>query len=360
MSRFFNPALRRLVPYTPGEQPLNPRGWIKLNTNESPFPPSPRVLEALRHEESEKLRLYSDPECGAFLEALAGALGVERAQVFASNGSDEALAFCFQAFCARGAAFPDVTYGFYPVFAGLYGVPKRIVPLREDFSVAVGDYAGLPHTLFIANPNAPTGLALSLGELEALLAQDPGRLVVVDEAYVDFGAESAVALLPKHGNLLVVGTFSKSRCLAGARLGFAVGSPALIADLNTVKFSFNPYNVNRLTLAAGAAALADPGYFDACVGKIRENRAAAGAALKALGFALTDSRANFLFAQTPRGLSGPDYCAALRARDILVRRWDSPRIRDHVRITVGAAGEMDALVAATKEILEERGAASRR
>ncbi len=354
MSRFFHPALRALAPYTPGEQPRDAEGWIKLNTNENPFPPSPEVIAALNADESRALRLYSDPACGGFLSALAAAYGVSPSQTFASNGSDEALAFCFQAFGARGAAFPDLTYGFYSVFAALFGVDAKVVPLREDFTLAVEDYAGLPHTLFIANPNAPTGLALSLGEIEALLRQSPDRLVVVDEAYVDFGAESAVSLLPRYDNLLIVGTFSKSRCLAGARLGFAIGSEALIADLNKVKFSFNPYNVNRLTLAAGEAALRDAGYFDRCCAAIRENREAAREALERLGFTLTRSRANFLFAKCPEGLSGKEYCAALRARKILVRHWDAPRIADWVRITVGTAEQMQALAAATEEILKER------
>lgn len=355
MSRFFTSKLAGLVPYTPGEQPANPRGWIKLNTNENPFPPSPLVLEALNRAETERLRLYSDPECRDFLDALAATYGVEPSQVIASNGSDETLAFCFQAFCERGAAFPDITYGFYTVFADLYGVPKQIVPLREDFSVAVADYEGLQQTLFVANPNAPTGLALSRAEIETLLLQNPDRLVVIDEAYVDFGAESATPLLSAHENLLIVGTFSKSRSLAGARLGFAVGSPALIADLNAVKFSFNPYNVNRLTLAAGRAALADEDYFERCSRAVCHNRERTSAQLASLGFTLTDSKANFLFAKCPDGLSGKNYFDGLRARDILVRRWDAPRIADWLRITVGTAEQMDALVAATKEILKEHG-----
>ena len=351
MSRFFNAALAGLVPYVPGEQPKNVRRLIKLNTNENPYPPAPAVLDALTREETARLRLYSDPACGDFLRALAAALGVGEGQVFASNGSDEALAFAFLAFGAAGTAFPDLTYGFYPVFARLFGLSAAVVPLRPDFTVAVEDYAGLPGTVFLANPNAPTGLALPRTALRRLLEQDRERLVVVDEAYVDFGGESAVPLLREYDNLLVIGTFSKSRCLAGARLGYAAGPEELIADLNRVKFSFNPYNVNRLTLLAGTAALSEPDYYRRCAERIVAERGRAAEALRALGFSVTDSRANFLFAGCPAGLSGREYYEKLRERGILVRRWELPRIENHVRITVGTGEQMDALLAATKDIL---------
>ena len=216
MSRFLAGALRAVTPYTPGEQPRGVETLIKLNTNENPYPPSPKVLEALNGRAAENLRLYSDPACADFLAALAETFGVGRDQVFAGNGSDEVLAFAFLAFCEKGVAFADITYGFYPVFAQLFGIAAQEVPLREDFSVNTGDYAGVPGTVFLANPNAPTGLCLPLAEIEALLRQDPDRLVVVDEAYVDFGGESAACLLGRYDNLLVVGTFSKSRSLAGA------------------------------------------------------------------------------------------------------------------------------------------------
>lgn len=351
MSRFFTGALRDLQPYTPGEQPRGLKDLIKLNTNESPFPPGPRVLDALNRQEAENLRLYSDPACTDFLAALANAFGVRQTQVFAGNGSDEVLAFAFCAFCEKGAAFADLTYGFYPVFARLFGVPAREVPLREDFSLAVEDYAGLGETVFVANPNAPTGLCLPLSEIERLLRQNPERLVVVDEAYVDFGGESAAALLPRYDNLLIIGTFSKSRSLAGARLGYAVGSEALIADLNTVKFSFNPYNINRLTLAAGTAALADAAYYTRCCAEIAAVRDDTARALRQLGFTVTDSRANFLFAGRHARISGADYFAALRQNAILVRHFGTPRIADWVRITVGTRAQMERVVAVTKKIL---------
>lgn len=356
MSRFLAPSLAGLAPYVPGEQPRGIAGLLKLNTNENPFPPSPRVTAALTQAQTvEDLRLYSDPACADFLAALADTFGVGQGQVFASNGSDEALAFCFAGLCAQGAAFADVTYGFYPVFAALYGVQADIVPLRADWRLAVEDYAGRKGTVFIANPNAPTGLALGLGDMETLLRQDENRLVVVDEAYVDFGAQSARALLDRYDNLLVVGTFSKSRSLAGARLGYAVGSEALIADLNRVKFSFNPYNVNRLTLLAGTAALADRDYFDQCRRAVMDARDETARALRALGFAVTDSRANFLFAAPPAPLTGKTYFERLRQRDILVRWFGAPRTENYVRITVGTDAQMARLLQATKAICKEMG-----
>ena len=334
MSRFLAGALRAVTPYTPGEQPRGVETLIKLNTNENPYPPSPKVLEALNGRAAENLRLYSDPACADFLAALAETFGVGRDQVFAGNGSDEVLAFAFLAFCEKGAAFADITYGFYPVFAQLFGIAAQEVPLREDFSVNTGDYAGVPGTVFLANPNAPTGLCLPLAEIEALLRQDPDRL-------------------------LVVGTFSKSRSLAGARLGYAVGSPALIADLNTVKFSFNPYNINRLTLLAGEAALADAPYFARCCTQVAAVRDETAQALRALGFTVTDSKTNFLFAGAHPAVSGGEYYAALRQSSILVRHFTLPRIENWVRITVGTAAQMQRLVDVTKQILDARHSAAR-
>lgn len=351
MSRFFTGALRALKPYTPGEQPRGVDGLIKLNTNESPFPPGPRVLDVLTRDEAEKLRLYSDPACTDLLAALAQAFGVAENQVFAGNGSDEVLAFAFRAFCEKGAVFADLTYGFYPVFAQLFGVAARQIPLRDDFTLAVEDYAGEAGTVFIANPNAPTGLCLPLAKIETLLRQNPDRLVVVDEANVDFGGESAAALLPRYDNLLIVGTFSKSRSLAGARLGYAIGGAALIADLNTVKFSFNPYNINRLTLLAGTAALADAEYYARCCAEIAAVRDDTAGALRALGFTVTHSKANFLFAGANPRLPGADYYAALRKNNILVRHFDVPRIADWVRITVGTRAQMQRLLEATRGLL---------
>lgn len=326
MSQFLNGALRRLTPYTPGEQPRN-QAYIKLNTNESPYPPSPGVLAALNRAEGENLRLYSDPEAVELREALAARYGVERENVFVANGSDEALSFAFLAYAAdgRGVAFPDISYGFYAVFARLYGIPVRQVPLRADFRLAPEDYNHLHRTIVLANPNAPTGLALSRDEVEGIVRANPDAVVVVDEAYVDFGGESAVPLTARYPNLLVVQTFSKSRSMAGARLGYAIGDAALIQDLEAIRFSTNPYNVNRLTLRAGAAALAEQDYYDANCAAIVDTRADTKRRLEALGFTCTDSRANFLFARHPAA-DGGDLYRRLKERGVLVRRFDAPRI----------------------------------
>lgn len=351
MSQFLNGALRRLTPYTPGEQPRN-QAYIKLNTNESPYPPSPGVLAALNRAEGENLRLYSDPEAVELREALAARYGVERENVFVANGSDEALSFAFLAYAAdgRGVAFPDISYGFYAVFARLYGIPVRQVPLRADFRLVPEDYNHLHRTIVLANPNAPTGLALSRDEVGGIVRANPDAVVVVDEAYVDFGAESCVSLIGEYDNLLVVQTMSKSRSLAGGRVGFAIGCPALIEDLNRVKYSFNPYNVNRMSMAAAVAAMEDQDYFTRCCAAIRENRAWTVSALEALGFSVLPSSANFLFAKHPR-LEGQALYQGLKARGILVRWFDGPRTRDFVRITVGSRPQMEALSAAVRDIL---------
>ncbi len=354
MSRFFCSTYNTLVPYEPGEQPRDGEILIKLNTNENPYPPSPKVLDALSRAEAEKLRLYSDPACADFLAAMAKAYGVGAGQVIAGNGSDEALAFAFGAFGEKGAAFPDLTYGFYENLARFFGVKTRRIPLREDFSVCVDDYADEEGMVVIANPNAPTGLHLPLSEIERLLRQNPDRLCLIDEAYVDFAGESAVTLLPEYDNLLVVGTFSKSRSLAGARLGYAIGSREIIADLNTVKFSVTPYNINRLTLLAGIAALESDAYYKKCCAEICETRDAAAQALRALGFTVTDSRTNFIFAGRHPRISGAAYFNALRQNGILVRHFSAPRVADWNRISIGTRQQMERVVEVTKQILAAR------
>ena len=351
MSQFLSPEAARLAPYTPGEQPRDQQ-YIKLNTNESPFPPSPAVAAAVAGADAQALQLYSDPTCAALHRAIARYYGVEEANVLAGNGSDEILAFAFRAFCGTGrpAVYADVTYGFYQAQTALFGLESVRVPLREDFSLAVEDYMSAQGTVFIANPNAPTGLVLPPSEIRRLLEADRERVVVVDEAYVDFGAESCVPLLGEYDNLLVVQTMSKSRSLAGGRVGFAIGCPSLIEDLNRVKYSFNPYNVNRMSMAAAAAAMEDKDYFARCCAAIRESRAWTASALEALGFSVLPSAANFLFAKHPR-LEGQALYQALKARGILVRWFDGPRTRDFVRITVGSRPQMEALAAAVRDIL---------
>lgn len=353
MSRFRIPARADLVPYVPGEQPRE-RTYIKLNTNESPYPPSPAVLRA-GAEACATLARYPDPTMKALRAAIARELGVGEDMVLPTNGSDEILSFAFAAFCDADtpAVFPDVTYGFYRVFADVYGVPYRTVPLREDFTVAPRDYAAAGGTVFLANPNAPTGIALTPCEIEAILEANPDSVVVVDEAYVEFGAESAISLLARYENLLVTRTFSKSCSMAGARLGFGVANPALISDLAAIKDSQNPYNVNSVTAAMGIATMQGADTVRENCLAVAATRERTAAALAKLGFTMTPSRANFLFARHG-AIGGRELYLALRERGILVRHFDAPRIFDYNRITVGSPEEMESLLLAISDILEER------
>lgn len=352
MSRFFSDKYASLTPYTPGEQPRE-RRYIKLNTNESPFPPSPKAIAAAS-EAAASVQLYSDPTAKVLNEAMAATLGVSPEEVLFTNGSDEILNFAFMAFCdeRHPAAFADITYGFYEVFAALNGVPYKVIPLKEDLSIDPTDYYACGHTVFIANPNAPTGKALSRDAVEEIVRQNPDNIVVVDEAYVDFGAESAVPLIKKYDNLLVTQTFSKSRSMAGARLGFGVACPHLIRDLNTVKYSTNPYNVNAMTMAAGVGTLADEEYTCQNCRTIMENRAYTAVALQNMGFELTDSQTNFLFARHP-SVDGGEIYRRLKERGILVRHFEKERICQFNRITVGTREQMDALLTALQDITEE-------
>ncbi len=351
MSRFFTQRLETLTPYTPGEQPRDMQ-YIKLNTNESPFPPSPAVIQAATAEAG-RLQLYSDPTCRELTHKLASLYGVAPEQVILTNGSDEVLNFAFMAFAdeEHPLVFPAITYGFYPVFAELNRIPYEEIPLREDFSVDHRDYLDLGgKTVVIANPNAPTGLCLSLDEIEAIVKTNPDSVVIVDEAYVDFGAASAVALVDKYDNLLVTQTFSKSRSLAGARLGFGIGSRDLIADLHTVRYSTNPYNVNRMTAAAGHAALCDNEYYMANCRTIMENRAYTAEALRALGFEVLPSLTNFVFAKSDR-IGGEALYLELKRRGILVRHFRKESITDYNRITIGTKEQMETFIATVADIL---------
>ena len=354
MSRFATPELASLTPYVPGEQPKNTGELIKLNTNENPYLPGPAVSSVLNENAVSALRLYPDPDCMKLRQAVAESYGLQPENVYVGNGSDEVLAFIFKGLCPNGAAFPDITYGFYPVFADMFQIPFTEVPLKEDLTLDMGDYSGLSSTLFVANPNAPTGLALTLEEVKALLEQDRQRLVVIDEAYVDFGCESAVPLISSYDNLLIVQTLSKSRQLAGARVGLALGQMELIRDLETLKFSFNPCSVNALALLAATASFEDKEWFAEHRRLLMENRAFLSSNLSSLGFRLTDSQANFVFASPPAWLSGEDYFHKLRGRNIVVRWFAKPRIRNYVRITVGRRDQLEKLIEATKEILQER------
>ena len=351
MSRYFSEKYKTLTPYVPGEQPKDMQ-YIKLNTNESPFPPSDKAI-AYAADAAKTLQLYPDPECSLLHEKLAALYGVDKDCVLAGNGSDEVLNFAFMAFCDKThpAIFPNITYGFYSVFAEINGIPYTEIPLREDFTIRVTDYLGQNKTIFIANPNAPTGIALTALEIEAIVKSNPDSVVVIDEAYVDFGAQSAVPLIKKYDNLLVTQTFSKSRSMAGARLGVAIGCKSLIQDLNTIKYSTNPYNINRMTMAAGLGVLEDEAYTRANCRAIIENRTYAAKRMQKMGFTVTDSRTNFLFAKHAK-IGGGELYRALRERGILVRHFDKPLLREYNRITIGSMEQMQTLCDTLEEILK--------
>ena len=353
MKEFWSKRAKALTPYVPGEQPRE-RKFIKLNTNENPYPPSQTAVAAIREAAGESLRLYPDPECTSLREALAATFDLKPGQVFVGNGSDEVLALCFQAFfdAERAILFPDITYSFYPVFADLFGLSYREVPLDECFGLPLEPFLGNNGGVVIANPNAPTGRAVSLCDIRTLLEGNPQSVVVVDEAYVDFGAQSAVPLIDSYPNLVVVQTMSKSRALAGLRVGFALGNENLIAALNRVKNSFNSYTLDRLALAGAEGALRDRDYLRAITMKISSTRDWAADRLKRMGFAVSDSAANFLFVSHP-AVEAKGLLDGLRERGILVRWWDKPRIRDYLRITVGTDEEMEALCQALAQLVPE-------
>ena len=353
MSRFLAKKYRTLDAYVPGEQPRDKR-YIKLNTNEFPYPPAPDVIAAVDANVISDLRFYSDPTAKNLKESLARYYGVSAENVFVSNGSDESLNFAFACFFEDGVAFADLTYGFYSVFADLYGIDAKIIPLDSDFSIVPEDYMGLDRGAVIANPNAPTGKALPLADIERIVASNPDRVIVVDEAYVDFGSESAIPLTKKYDNLLVCMTYSKSRGMAGARLGFAIGNAELIADLELMKYSTNPYNLDSLALRMGAAALTESSkiYYEEKVGEVVKVREDTAEKLKALGAEVLPSKANFLFAKLP-SISGGEAYIKLRERGILVRHFSKARISDYLRISIGTAEDMKTLVDAVAEIIKE-------
>ena len=352
MSDYFSTKHKKLIPYTPGEQPKDQK-YVKLNTNESPFPPGDNVVRAVT-EAAGKLQLYSDPECTKLTETFCRVFGVGKRNVVFGNGSDELLNFCFSAYGddEHPFAFPNVTYGFYPVFAEFNNVPFEEIPLKSDFSIDVSDYCGINKNVVIANPNAPTGLTIGLDEISEICRTNPENVVVIDEAYVDFGGESAIPLTGEFENLIVVGTFSKSRSLAGARLGFAVANEKLIADMNTIRYSTNPYNVNSMTIAAGAAALEDNDYYMENCRRIIETRAWTKKELERLGFSVLDSRANFLFAKSGK-LGGEELYRTLKNMGVLVRWFNKDGIREFIRITIGTAEQMQTLIEAVEKILNE-------
>ena len=354
MSRFLSEKYATLTPYVPGEQPRDMK-YVKLNTNESPFPPSPRVIAAAEFEAG-RLNLYSDPECTELKSAAAKLYGVEPKNVLPVNGSDEILYFAFLAFgdLNNPFAFADISYGFYPVYARFCEVPSREIPLKDDFSLDYRDYLGIAEHVLIANPNAPTGVCIPVWQIEEIVRSNPDRVVIIDEAYIDFGGESCVPLVNKYDNLLVIQTFSKSRSLAGARLGFGIGCEALIRDLNTVKYSINPYNVNRMTQAAGVAAIEDDAYYLENAKTIMQIRAEATQRLKTLGFTVLPSCANFVFAKSDR-IGGEELYQTLKSRGVLVRHLSKERIKDFCRITIGTREQMEILIRNIQEILTKKG-----
>lgn len=353
MSRYLASRYCALEEYTPGEQPRDKK-YIKLNTNESPYPPSPQTVAAVNEATASSLNLYPDPTCTALKDAIAQRYGVKRKNVFVSNGSDDILNFSFMAFAGQGgtAAFADITYGFYEVFCALHGINARIVPLREDFSLNKADYMSNDALVVIANPNAPTGKLISVDDIEEILIANPDNVVLIDEAYIDFGGDSALALIGKYKNLLVVRTFSKSRSLAGARLGFAIGDEELIGDLEKIKFSTNPYSINSLTLAAGTAAIFSDDYYREKCAEVMAARQFTEAELKKLGFTVTDSCANFVFAKKD-GVSGEYIYQKLREKGILVRHFGAERIKEYNRITIGTQEQMQTFICRVREILAE-------
>jgi histidinol-phosphate aminotransferase len=352
MSQYWSPAVRELTPYVPGEQPREQ--LVKLNTNENPYPPAPGVGEALRNYATDHLRLYPDPTSTTLRQSLAETFQVASSQVFVGNGSDEVLALAFQAFFRHEAPLdvPSITYSFYPVYANLYGVELRKHPLNAQWEVDIDALAaGATRSgVIFANPNAPTGHAHSLETIEALLKRVTDRVVLIDEAYVDFGAESTVALIARYPNLLVTGTFSKSRSLAGLRLGFAVGSEELIDGLLRVKDSFNSYPVDSLASLVGIAALKDAEHFKACREHVITTRERTRQRLEALGFEVLPSKANFVLAQHP-DYEGAQLFAGLRERGILVRHFNTSELNNFLRITIGTDDEMDSLIEALETLL---------
>lgn len=352
MNQYWSIRIQNVVPYTPGEQPRD-RKFIKLNTNECPYPPSPKVIEAIRSAAGDGLRLYPDPECVELRSAIAKREGLDISQVFCGNGSDEILAFAFQAFFDpdKNVVFPKITYSFYPVYTDFFGLRRREVPMNPDFSDPIDLLCGQNGGVVLANPNAPTGIAVGLDTVEKLLRANPDVVVIVDEAYVDFGAESAVKLIGQYPNLLVIQTTSKSRALAGLRVGWAMGDAGLIDGLRCVRDSINSYTVDRLAQAGAAAAIEDEDYFQSIRRRVMDTRVRTDKSIKEKGFTVLPSQANFLFVSHPN-CKGKTLLDGLRERGVLVRWWDKPEIENWLRISIGTGEEMAALTAALEELVQ--------
>lgn len=351
MSKFWSPIVATLKPYVAGEQPRI-ANLVKLNTNENPYGPSPKAIDAIRAAAGDDLRLYPDPTALALRQAIASRYGVKTDEVFAGNGSDEVLAHTFQALLKHDQPllYPDISYSFYPTYCRLFGIEAVEMPLAPDFGIDIGDYRRPCGGIILPNPNAPTGIALPLDAIETLVAEHPDQAIVIDEAYVDFGADTAVPLIAKYPNLLVVQTFSKSRSLAGLRVGFAIGQRPLIEALERVKDSFNSYPLGRPAQAGAIAAIEDERWFDDTRGKVIYSRETVSQALEKRGFEVLPSKGNFVFARHPAH-EGAKLALALRERAVLVRHFAKPRISDFLRITIGTPDECDRLIATLDEIL---------
>ena len=353
MSKYFSSKFASLEPYVPGEQPQD-MSYVKLNTNESPFDPPKEVVPVIR-DAARNIRLYSDPESAELRQAIADYYGLEPENVMATNGSDEALNHAFMAFCdeEHPIVFPEITYGFYPVIATLNNIPFETISLREDYTIDSREYEGINKNICIANPNAPTGIAMALEEIEQIVRTNPDNIIIIDEAYVDFGARSAVPLLYRYDNLLVTQTFSKSRSLAGGRLGFILGAKDLIADMNTLRNASNPYNINRMTAKAGIVTLRENTYFRNSCQAIQFNRRYTSRALAALGFEILPSSANFLFVRSDR-IGGEELYRKLKEKGVLIRHFSDPKISDWNRVTIGTKVQMDIFLAKVEEIFVEQ------
>lgn len=353
MSYFLCDEFKDMEPYIPGEQPSD-RQYIKLNANESSLPPSPKVLKAISKDEINKMGYYSDPHCRKLREAIAETYNVSYEQVFVGNGADEVLGFCFMSFFSNRMkmCFPDVTYDFYRTYAKTNRIDFKQIPLNDDFTINVEDYINTDRDIVIANPNNPTGLVLSVSDIERIVAEKPNRIVIIDEAYVDYGNESCIPLVNKYPNLVVVQTFSKSRNLAGARIGFAISTKEIIDDMNKIKFTFNPFNMSEFAINAGAAAVRDTAYLKKCVNTIINNREETKKELIKLGFEVMESNTNFLFVSHPDIYAGK-LCKLLKERGILVRHYAEERIDSFIRITIGTQEQMKQVIQKLRVILDE-------
>lgn len=353
MSIFLVDEYKDMEPYVPGEQPKD-KPYIKLNANETSMPPSPKVFEAISKSEIWNMSYYADPHCHEFRQAVADVYHVNEDEVFVGNGADEVLSFCLMSFFRRGMKiyFPDITYGFYRTYAKTYGLDMVEIPVKDDLGIDIEDYMNVDGDIIFANPNNPTGLMVPVKDIERLVKADSKRMVIIDEAYIDYADESCLPLATKYPNLVVVRTFSKSRNMAGTHVGFAVASREIIEDMNKIKFSFNPFNLNSITMAAGIASVRDVDYLKECVKKTISVREKTKKQLEKLGFHVIPSKANFLFVSHDQ-VSSSQLCKALKEEGILTRHFADAKLNKYLRITMGTSDEMKVVMIAIKEILEE-------